>query len=190
MTRYRTIVADPPWHYDQPLRACIGRTAGRWTGPIVNKPLPYASMSLVEIAALPVAELADDDSRLFCWATNQHLPAAFPILEAWGFTYRQTLVWHKRSGNLGGTVAPSSCEFLLVATRGTPERLARLGSSLITTSKAARHSQKPDAFLDIVEQVSPGPYVELFARRARFGWDYWGDESLQTARVAFDEDRT
>jgi N6-adenosine-specific RNA methylase IME4 len=182
--RYRTIVADPPWPYDRPLRACTGRTAGRWTGPIVDKPLPYPSMSVEEIGALPLNALAADDCRLFCWTTNQHLPLVFPILETWGFTYRQTLVWHKRSGNLGGTVAPSSCEFLLVATTGKPELLSRMRSSFITTGKAVGHSSKPDAFLDLIEEISPGPYLELFARRQRLGWDTWGNEALNHVELA------
>jgi N6-adenosine-specific RNA methylase IME4 len=108
------------------------------------------------------------------------------VLRAWGFEYRQTLVWHK-TGNpspFGGTVAPNHAEFLLVAARGTPRVQARIPGSVIAAPKPYEHSRKPDVFLDLVEQVSPGPYVELFARRARFGWDYWGDQSLGTAEMA------
>jgi N6-adenosine-specific RNA methylase IME4 len=181
MRRYRTIVADPPWHYDG--FATQSRTPGKWTGPIQHKALPYPSMPLEAIKALPLDSLAAPDARLFLWTTNRYLPAALDVVRAWGFRYRQTLVWHKRDGNMGGGVAPSSAEFLLVATRGKPERLSKLPSSVITTAAPKQHSRKPDAFLDLVEQVSPGPYVELFARRARFGWDYWGDESLGTAEL-------
>lgn len=80
-------------------------------------------------------------------------------------------------------MAPNHAEFLLVAVKGHPERREMWKSSVVPIN-VGRHSEKPEAFLDLIEQVSPGPYVELFARRARFGWDYWGDESLGTASMA------
>jgi N6-adenosine-specific RNA methylase IME4 len=147
------------------------------------KPLPYASMTLDEIKSLPVRDPAAPDARLFLWTTNRYLPVAFDVLAAWGFEYRQALVWHKRDGNMGGSVAPCSVEFLLVATRGKPERIGKAASAMISTAAPKQHSRKPDAWLDLIEQVSPGPYLEMFARRARFGWDYWGDQSLGTAEM-------
>jgi N6-adenosine-specific RNA methylase IME4 len=182
MSVYRTIVADPPWHYDG--FATQSRTPGKWAGDVKTKLLPYGSMSIAEITALPVADLADTDCRLFCWTTNRYLPASLDVIAAWGFDYRQTLVWHKRDGNMGGSVAPCSAEFLLVGVKGTPERLSKMPSAVVTTAAPKQHSKKPEAFLDFIEQVSPGPYVELFSRRARFGWDYWGDQSLGTAEMA------
>jgi N6-adenosine-specific RNA methylase IME4 len=190
---YRTIVADPPWPYDGFATApTIKREAQR----VRVTGLPYKPMSLDAIKALPVGGLADPASncRLFLWATNRYLPSAFDILAAWGFAYRQTMVWHK-TGNpspFGGSVAPNHAEFLLVAAKGTPEVLERLPSSVVAAPAAApgkrpgsgrSHSAKPDLFLDLIERCSPGPYVELFARRARFGWDYFGDESLGTAEL-------
>jgi N6-adenosine-specific RNA methylase IME4 len=161
---------------------------GHGRGNLERRPLPYAAMTLEQIAALPVHEITDRNARLFVWTTNRYLPAIFEIIEAWGFEYRQTLVWHKLDANMPGSVAPNS-EFLLVGQRGTPGRLATLKSSVIAAHthcawNSKGHSRKPECFLDYIEQVSPGPYVELFARRARFGWDYWGDESLGTAEVA------
>lgn len=181
---YRTIVADPPWDY--------GSDHGRWPtmptgGGLRRSAIPYDAMGAGEIADLAVHELALPDARLFLWTTNRHLPQAFSVIGRWGFTYRQTLVWHK-TGNpapFGGSVAPVHAEFLLVATRGKPALSERLASSVIPVpAVVSGHSRKPDAFLDLIERISPGPYVELFARRARFGWDYWGDESLQTAQMA------
>jgi N6-adenosine-specific RNA methylase IME4 len=179
---YRTIVADPPWAYDEGF-AGRSRTPGKWEGPVVVKALPYDSMSVEEIAELPVASQAEKNCRLFLWTTNRYLPASLDVAKAWGFSYRQLLIWHKRDGNLGGSVAPCSAEFLLVCVKGSPPRTGKLPSSVITTSAPKQHSKKPEAFLDYIEQVSPGPYLELFARRARFGWDYWGDESLGTAQL-------
>jgi N6-adenosine-specific RNA methylase IME4 len=187
MGRYRTIVADPPWHYDGFARSRGGRWADG-TSAMDTAVLPYGSMTIWEIAALPVLGMADKDCRLFLWTTNRYLRDAFMVVEAWGFRYAQTLVWHK-TGNptpFGGSVAPIHAEFLLVGSRGRPACQHRLKSSVLsidTNPAVLTHSQKPEAFIDFIEHVSPGPYVELFARRARFGWDYWGDESLGTAEM-------
>lgn len=180
MTRYRTLVVDPPWHYE-----------GFCTHPHAQeidraKPLPYESLTVDEIKALPVADITAKDCRLFLWTTNRYLPQALEVCSAWGFTYVQTLVWHK-TGNpspFGGSIAPIHAEFLLVAKRGAIQVLNRWPSSVIAANKPRdEHSRKPDVFLDMVERVSPGPYLELFARRARFGWDTWGNESLGTAEL-------
>jgi N6-adenosine-specific RNA methylase IME4 len=174
--RYRTIVADPPWDYPEGF-ATRSRTPGKWNGPVRRYDLPYPSMTIAEIEALPVSALAGRDARLFLWTTNRHLPYAFGVIRAWGFAYRQTLTWKKLDG-LSGSVAPNS-EFLLVAARGAPGLKERLANAVIERSQTKTHSRKPDVFLDLVEQVSPGPYLELFARRQRLGWDTWGNEALE-----------
>jgi N6-adenosine-specific RNA methylase IME4 len=178
MTRYRTIVVDPPWEYEEGF--CLGSGHGtRAAGKLETRPLPYVSMTLHEIKRLPVAKFADANCRLFLWTTNKYLRSAFDVLAAWGFIYRQTLVWHKRDANLPISVAPNSAEFVLVGTKGRPARLASLPSAVISTTRSGGHSRKPECWLDYFEQISPGPYAELFARRARFGWDYpIGDQAL------------
>jgi N6-adenosine-specific RNA methylase IME4 len=176
--KYRTIVADPPWEYNE------GFALGPGHGNLEVRPLPYKAMSLSAIHELPVFDLAAKNSRLFMWTTNRYLRSAFSVLEAWGFIYRQTLVWHKLDANLPASIAPNSAEFLMVATKGRPERTGTMPSSVVATTRKGGHSAKPEVWLDYIEQCSPGPYVELFARRARFGWDYWGDQSLGTAEMA------
>ena len=175
--KYRTIVADPPWRYDD------GFALGPGHGQLEQRPLPYQSMTVEQICSIPVASLADDDSRLFLWTTNRYLPDAFRVIRAWGFIYRQTLVWHKLGVNLPASVAPNNVEFLLVGTRGAPERLATLPSATFSIARRSKHSTKPEAWLDHIEQISPGPYVELFSRRHRLGWDVWGNESANTATL-------
>ena len=179
--KYATIVADPPWDYGVDHERWVNGNHGGVTRPAI----PYSPMSLDEINALPVHELAAKECRLFLWTTNRFLRPSFDVLDAWGFQYRQTLVWHKTHGPspFGGSVAPNHAEFLLVATRGSPKILARATSSVVMAPKQA-HSAKPEAFLDLVEQVSPGPYLEMFARRNRLGWDTWGNEALQHVELA------
>lgn len=170
---YGTIVADPPWRYDEGFATAPG---GR--KPFVEA-MPYSGMDLDEIRALPVVDLAGKDCWLFLWTTNAYLPESFGVAEAWGFRYAQMLVWHK-TGNpspFGGSVAPNHAEFLLLAKRGCPAVAERLPGSVIAARKRSgggRHSQKPPAVLDAIQTCTPGPYVELFARAPRLGWDHWG----------------
>jgi N6-adenosine-specific RNA methylase IME4 len=168
---YSTIVADPPWHYDQrPVGGGQPGTMGK------AQPFPYSTMSVDEVCALPVGDISADDAVLWLWTTNKYLPDSFKVLAAWGFTYRQTLVWGKNNPMPVGSVAPSAAEFLLAAKRGKPAMEWVWPSSVIVTARpsARTHSVKPDAFRDFIEASSPAPYVELFARAPRLGWDSWG----------------
>lgn len=182
--KYKTIVADPPWDYGVDNKSPSITHGGK--GKAQKKPFVYETMSTAAICEISVAAMAEPHARLFLWATSRHMPDAFDVLAAWGFGYRQTLVWHK-TGNptpFGGSVAPNHAEFLLVAARGNPPVADRLRSSVFPVpAPVFGHSAKPECFLDYIEQASPGPYLELFARRARFGWDYWGDQSLGTAEM-------
>jgi N6-adenosine-specific RNA methylase IME4 len=182
--RYRTIVADPPWPYDE-----------GWPGWALSRAerlaLPYPSMALEEIKELPVARMIEPEGYVFLWTTNRYLEDAFAVARAWTFRPRQTVVWCKEPRGKGpGGMFATTTEFVVIAQRIGPRSNARgqrTSGQRIDTSwfqwPRGEHSAKPEAFLDIVEQVSPGPYLEMFARRARFGWDYWGDESLGTANL-------
>ncbi len=181
--RYRTIVADPPW--PMPESGKWSGTGGNW-GAYVGETtrLPYESMSLQEIELLPVADLAERDAHLYVWTVNRHLERTYGIARAWGFRPVTLLTWCKAPMGQGmGGVFASTTEHVLFCRRGSLAAKARVDRQWWQW-KRGPHSAKPEAFLDIVEQVSPGPYVELFARRARFGWDYWGDQSLGTARLS------
>lgn len=176
MGQYRTIVADPPW----PLKES-------WpSGPRIPKgavhdrrrrALPYGTMALAELAALPVGALAERDAHLYVWAINRFLPDAITLVRGWGFRYVQTLVWAKTPMGLGpgGTFAPT-VEFIVFARRGKEIRKRRVDSMWFNWPRTTVHSKKPEHFLDMVEQVSPGPYLEMYSRRHRLGWDVWGDQ--------------
>jgi len=171
--KYRTIVADPPWPMGRTTRQRADRT-------FENVALRYETLALAEICALPVADHAWLDCRVFLWTTNRFLPHTFDVLRAWGFKYKQTLVWYKPDPSpISGSVAPNA-EFLLVGVKGSSVVLRRMPNAVLRhPQKALQQSEKPEMFLDWVEQCSPGPYLELFARRNRLGWDTWGNEALE-----------
>ena len=161
---YSTIVADPPWHYDE-----VNPPKSR-EGYVGRPGLAYSSMSIDEIKALPVGGLAAD-TRLFLWTTNRYLRHAWDVAEAWGFTPQdRVLVWCKTPR----CTMNVTTEFVLVAKKGKPPRMPWTGTTWYQWPLQSEHSRKPDAFGDLVEQWCPGPYVELFCRRPRFGWDAWG----------------
>lgn len=183
--RFRTICADPPW----PLRWDGGK-GGRRRRPT---DLGYKTMAVEQIAALPVADFADPHGcHLFLWVTPElyRLGEGVRVARAWGFEPVDELIWEKP--NIGmGRFPRHVHEPLLIARRGKlpfggPRNIRsvqRWSQQRARGNGGKIHSAKPDAALDLIEQVSPGPYLELFARRARFGWDYAGDESLGTVRL-------
>lgn len=141
-------------------------------------PLAYPTMSLDEIAALPVADVAHDDAHLYVWTINKYIRDTYDIAMAWGFRPSTLLTWCKKPFGLGlGGAYSLTTEHVLFARRGKLPPKRRWTTTWWQWPRG-RHSAKPDAFQDIVEQVSPGPYLELFARRQRLGWDTWGNEAL------------
>lgn len=140
-------------------------------------------MTVDEIAALPIRDLAEAGAHLYVWTINAYVEQTYAIVRAWGFKPSTLLTWCKRPNGigLGGTYSLTS-EHVLFARRGTCSASERVDSTWWEWPRG-RHSAKPEAFLDMVERVSPGPYLEVFARRARFGWDYAGDGSLGTVEI-------
>ena len=168
---FQCIVADPPWEYPEGFATSSHNRRTGWIGPQKTKPLPYPSMTLDEIKALPVASLAAKDCRLWMWTTNKYLPDAFGVLDAWGFRYCQTLVWHKSDCSpLSGSVAPTSAEFLIVGVRGKPALEKRLSAAVVKLPQSKKHSRKPKEWRWLIEQASPGPRLEMFARQKAPGW--------------------
>jgi N6-adenosine-specific RNA methylase IME4 len=141
----------------------------------------YQTMSIEEIAALEVRDLiAPTGTHLYLWTTNTHLEHAWGIARAWGFTPKQLLTWCKKPKGMIGFGAFSPCtEFCLFA--AAVERAIHRGRCDRTWwewPRTIKHSAKPVQFFDVVESVSPGPYLEMFARKNRLGWDAWGNECL------------
>lgn len=160
---YATIVADPPWHYDS--RLVRGN---------VRRAFPYSTMTVEEIAALPVRELQRYKAHLYLWTTNHYLRGAYDVAEAWGYADVTCLVWAKppMGMGLGGSFCRTA-EFVLFCRRGGLPTKTRQDSTWFQASRHG-HSVKPRHLIDMVEAMSPGPYLELFARQPRLGWDAWG----------------
>lgn len=165
---YAAIVVDPPWQYEASNPP--NRGTGHYGSPYEGGGLPYAGMSLDAIKRLPVGDLANN-TRLFLWTTNRYLRYSWDVMEAWGFTAQtRTMVWCKKPE---GT-ATITTEFVVIGKHGKPDPMPWLATSWYAWPNTNTHSKKPAAFLDLVESWCPGPYVELFARQPRLGWDHWG----------------
>jgi N6-adenosine-specific RNA methylase IME4 len=160
--KFRTILADPPWDTQQ---------TNRW-----GAQQHYDLMTQRRIRTLPVHELVEDDAHLWLWVTNATLRDGYDIAEAWGFTVRSPLTWIKFRLGMGHYLR-NATEHLLFATRGD----APVGFKAQPTwlpAPVQDHSHKPEEQYAIIERISPGPYLELFARRrpSNSGWFVWGDE--------------
>lgn len=177
---YQTIVADPPW------KVYAGREHfDRKTGPA--RELAYPTMSVNELCMLRVP--AADNAHLYLWTINAYLGEAFKVIASWGFVYSTTLVWAKApmGGGLGGCYGLAT-EYCLFARRGSLAAKTRIGRNWFDWKRPYKngypqHSAKPPAFLDMVESVSPGPYLEMFARTKRDGWHSWGNELQNDVEV-------
>lgn len=177
--KYGVIYADPPWRFRNFSRKGEGR----------NAVAHYDCMTLEEICALPVADLAAKDCVLFLWATDPLLPKAFEVMQAWGFTYRTVgFYWAKLNRSADprafstddfftglGYWTRANAEQCLLATRGNPPRLAKDVRRLIVSPRR-EHSRKPDEVYERIRRLAAGPYLELFSRHSRPGWDCWGDQ--------------
>lgn len=160
-TKYATIYADPPWQYgNQATRASTDNH--------------YQTMTVDEICALPIAELAADNAHLHLWTTNAFLFDAKRVIEAWGFEYKSCRVWVKPQMGIGNYWRVSH-EFLLLGVRGDCPFLDKSMMSWLEASRG-EHSAKPYAFRRDIERVSPGPYIELFARQTAKDWSSWGNQ--------------
>lgn len=152
--------------------------------------VPYSFLSLPEIMALPVADHADNECALFLWSTRRVFREgiAVAVARAWGFEPCGEIVWGLRNPGLGTRTFCNDHEPILVAVKGRTsiendeplgvwfwKQVYEYGPSGVPQKK---HSAKPPGFLELVERISPGPYLELFAREDRLGWDTYGNEAL------------
>lgn len=175
-SRFATVLADPPWQF-------VNRTGK--IAPEHRRLSRYGTMTLKEIVELPVSEVACPTAHLYLWVPNALLPDGLAVMKAWGFTYKSNLVWHKvrkdggSDGRGVGFYFRNVTELILFGVRGKNARTLAPGRrqvNLLATRKR-EHSRKPDEQYRIIEECSPGSYLELFARGTRCGWATWGDQA-------------
>jgi N6-adenosine-specific RNA methylase IME4 len=176
---FGTVLADPPWQFNNR----TGKVA-----PEHRRLSRYGTMSLDEIKAIPVEASLAPTAHLYLWVPNALLPEGIEVLQAWGFTYKSNIVWHKirkdggSDGRGVGFYFRNVTEIILFGTRGKSARTLPPGRSQVNyiATRKREHSRKPDEQYDIIESCSPGPYLELFSRGVRRDWAAWGNQADET----------
>lgn len=191
---YRCIVADPPW------RVSAGRALGAYqhdgtkqlftdAATVNARKLAYPSMTVAEICALKVP--AASSAHLYLWTINAYLRDSFTVMDAWGFKFSTMLVWAKTpfGGGLGGCYGLAT-EYCLFGYRGRQDAKTRIGRNWWNWRRPyddrgkPKHSAKPSEFYEMVEGMSPGPYLEMFCRTPREGWHVWGNEVTSDVEIS------
>jgi len=179
--RFGTILADCPWRFQN--------SSGK-VSPEHKRLARYETMSLADIKALPVASIAAQPAHLYLWVPNALLAEGLAVMDAWGFTYKSNIVWHKIRKDGGpdgrgvGFYFRNVTELVLFGVNGKNARTREAGRRQVNflATRKREHSRKPDELYRIIEECSPAPYVELFARGVvRAGWTTWGKESKKVA---------
>lgn len=166
--KYRVVYADPPWKYGDQLTEAYGAVKYH-----------YPAMTIKEMCEMPVKDLVEKDAVLFIWVTSPLLEECFPIIKAWGFSYKTSFVWDKVKHNMGHYNSVRH-EMLLICTRGSCMPDAKeLIDSVQSIERSSKHSEKPEEFRKIIETLYlHGKKLELFRRgKAPKGWEVWGNES-------------
>jgi N6-adenosine-specific RNA methylase IME4 len=174
--KFQTIMADPPWRFTNR----TGKMA-----PEHKRLNRYETMTLADICALPVSEVAQEPAHLYMWVPNALLPEGLEVMKAWGFHYKSNIIWHKirkdggSDGRGVGFYFRNVTEVLLFGTRGKGARTLAPGRRQVNMMETRKreHSRKPDEQYDLIEACSRGPFLELFARGTRPGWTYWGNQA-------------
>lgn len=169
--RFRVIYADPPWQYDDSGVITTGDGYGR-------ADRHYPTMSVEELCDLRVRDHLTADAVLFLWVTTPMLSTCWPVIEAWGFTYKTLMVWDKVAHNYGHYVSVQQ-ELLIICARGscTPDAPTPMPGSVVRERRSAVHSEKPESFRQTIDRLYPlGPRLELFGRRDVEGWTVYGNQ--------------
>lgn len=174
--RFGAILADPPWQF-------ANRTGK--IAPEHRRLSRYGTMSITAIANLPVSALAAEVSHLYLWVPNAMLPEGLQVMQAWGFTYKSNIVWHKirkdggSDGRGVGFYFRNVTEMVLFGIRGKNARTFQPGRRQVNMieSRKREHSRKPDELYTLIEACSPGPWLELFSRGVRKSWTAWGRQA-------------
>ena len=174
---YGTILADPPWQF----KNRTGKVA-----PEHRRLSRYPTLTLQEIKEIPVWLVSTDPSHLYLWVPNALLREGLEVMAAWGYEYKTNIIWQKirkdgePDGRGVGFYFRNTTELVLFGVRGKLRTFKRGRTQVnVLKSRKREHSRKPDELYEIVEACSPGPFLELFARGPRDGWDQWGDQAAE-----------
>ena len=168
MGKFQTVVVDPPW--DLPWATAGVRGHG-------YDSTPYSTLTIDQLADLPIPAVLEKDSLLFCWTTNRMLPCTFPLLSEWSVNYWFTIVWNKAGGPQGKGMPAYNGEYCVVAKRGDPAFLDTKAFHTVNFWPRSEHSAKPEGFYDLLRRVTPGPRLDVFGRRRIAGFTSWGNEA-------------
>lgn len=163
---FDVIVIDPPWAMEKIERDVRPNQTG----------FDYPTMSEQELAALDIP--ADEHCHMWLWTTHKFFPMALRLLEAWKFKYVCTFVWHKPGGFQPIGLPQFNCEFAIYARKGTPQFVDTKAFNVCFDAPRGAHSEKPDAFYDVVRRVTGGRRLDMFNRRAIDGFSTWGNEAV------------
>ena len=174
--RFRTVLADPPWRF-------INRTGK--IAPEHRRLSRYETLPTEAICELPISSMVQETAHLYLWVPNALVPEGLRVMEAWGFKYKSNIIWHKirkdggSDGRGVGFYFRNVTEVLLFGVRGKNARTELPGRRQINfiEFRKREHSKKPEEQYELIESCSRGPFLELFARGARQGWAYWGDQA-------------
>jgi len=174
--KFATILADPPWRFTNR----TGKVA-----PEHRRLSRYGTMSIDDIADLPVSKIAAPTAHLYLWVPNALLPDGLRVMKEWGFEYKSNIVWHKirkdggSDGRGVGFHFRNVTELILFGVRGKNARTLDPGRTQVNYigTRKREHSRKPDEQYPLIEACSPGPWLEMFARGARQGWAVWGNQA-------------
>lgn len=174
--KYNTIVIDPAWEISM---------TGKVNRPNHNEnraeKLPYKTMSLQEIKLIPIRKIANVGCHVYCWTTNKMIKNTFDVLESWGVNFHLVMPMIKPSGITPCYGYVFASEFVLLGFYGKPmQKFASIGKlnwlMFNNLGKGKKHSTKPDTFYKLIEQMSPAPRIDIFARKRRQNWEAFGDE--------------
>lgn len=183
--RFATVLADPPWQF-------INRTGKM--APEHRRLARYDTMTVDDIGALPVVDILKPTAHLYLWVPNALLPDGLKVMASWGFQYKSNIVWHKlrkdghSDGRGVGFYFRNVTEILLFGVRGKNARTLQPGRTQVNYigTRKREHSRKPDEQYKLIEDCSPGPFLEMFARGARPEWEVWGNQADESYEPSWD----
>ena len=187
---YGVIYADPPWAFRGYVTDGVPQRAADQN---------YPTMTMEELCALPVGDLAKNNCALLMWGIASHLPQAIKLGQAWGFEFKsKAFCWAKLNKRFADQkdwsvkyASPANSDHWFMGmgygtrrntedcwlfTRGNPRRLSG-GVRELVVAPVREHSRKPSEVRERIEALYPGPYAELFSRESAPGWETWGNET-------------